>query len=443
MRYFYEAHCSEALIVSIIMVAFISLLSLLNLLVSSSEADLVAFPLPGVKRNLLSQSDHLDLIRRSVPLLENRTLTVCVVVREPFVIYNGLSMSRSAPTGNGTANGTGPMAMRQQQQEQDEAEAVAAAMSDLNNYSGVAIEVVRRLSVIFRFNIRIVRPRDNQFGVLSADKGWTGLMGLLVRGECDIGTTALSITVTRANWVDFTRAYYVETGTILLRTPGETQNYSAIFEPFSLTVWIVLVATILILITLITVMTKLEEKQREQHRLFKLAKFLAKRKASTLSPAAPADTLIHTGPSQSSSSSNASSLAASSPTRTNRTSHPSHEDRQYLEQLERRLAAIEEARHKQEFGSTWLERFYYATSCVLNILLIRGEYFKSTFNRIDVLSSKVCCLCGLRAFCAGSFRVRFHWLYGEQPASLNKKADQEGGREPAKRGKEARADERR
>lgn len=314
--------------------------------------------------HLLSQSDHLDLIRRSVPLLENKTLTVCVIVREPFVIYNG------PPLGG---NGTNETTTTTQAQEDE-------AASDLNNYSGVTIKVVRRLSVIFRFNIRIERRKKNEFGVLLPDKGWTGLLGLLVRRECDIGATALSITVTRANWVDFTRAYYVETGTILLRIPEEVQNYSAIFEPFSLTVWIILVATILILIGLITVMTKLEEKQREQHRLFKLAKFLARSASSRRSS--------QHAQSSSAASSAAASVVSSKVASTASTSGPNN--RQYLHQLERRLAAIEEARHKQEFGSTWPERFYYATSCVLNILLIRGEYPRRPPLRIDCWPRRCC-----------------------------------------------------
>lgn len=305
------------------------------------------------RRHLLSQSNHLNLIRRSIPLWTNRTLTVCVIVREPFVIYNGGVRQSSQVSGSETNEPAVDSAQRHQQQNEDQ------AYSDMDNYSGVVIEILRRLSVIFGFNIRMMRPKDNQFGVLQPDRGWSGLMGSLVRHECDIGATALSITVTRANWVDFTRAYYVETGTILLRIPSEVQNYSAIFEPFSLTVWIVLMATILLLIALITVMTKLEEKQREQHRLFKLAKLLATRQTTT----------------QSSSSASATSSAKTA-TRSTAIDGATNEDKYYLHQLEGRLAAVEEARHRQEFGSTWPERFYYATSCVLNILLIRGEYLQ-------------------------------------------------------------------
>lgn len=261
------------------------------------------------KGSWMSQSDHLELIRKSVALFKNKTLVICVVVREPFVIFN--------------------------KPEHVDDEHLELAMAQIDNYSGIAIEVVKRLSNVFRFNVRVVRPKDRQFGVLTQDKRWTGLMGSLVNGEADIGVTALSITVGRAEVIDFTRAYYVETAAILMRTPGEVQNYLAIFEPFSTPVWFLLLATIVTLIILITIMTKLEEDQRQQHRLHKLATFLADHQHER----------------------GKSSLVGS----------------RYSRQLEHKLEALREAQEEQEFGSTWHERFYYATSCVLNILLIRGK----------------------------------------------------------------------
>lgn len=273
---------------------------------------------------LLSQSDHLRRIRDGIPLLENKTLTACVVVREPFVIYNKPDIGGDKPY----------------------------AISNLENYSGVAIEVIKRLTKIFKFKLNIVRPPDGQFGILVPGKGWTGLMGSLVRNESDLGVTALSITVARAQAIDFTRAYYVETVAILLRTPEEVQNYLAIFEPFSVTVWFVLLATIMILIFLITIMTKLEDDQREQHRVQKLAKFLNVGRKSESSR-------------RSFFSTNGDS---------NDQGGECNEEQDYARKLRHKIEAVEEAREHHEFGDSWLDRFYYATSCVLNILLIRGKF---------------------------------------------------------------------
>lgn len=281
-----------------------------NKLVRSSE------PTIATGRHLLSQSDHLDLIRRSIPQIQNKTLIVCVVVREPFVIFN-----QHSEWANSTAL------------ERREFE------SQLDNYSGVAIEVVKRLRSIFKFNIKIIRPRDNQFGVyLASARRWSGIMGELVSGQADIGVTALSITESRAHAIDFTRAYYVETVAILLRTPEEVQNYLAIFEPFSLDVWMVLLFTILLLILLITIMTKLEDNQRRQQKLHRFAKLLERQ-----------------------------AIAAAADLTTNDQQHSTS-----VAQFGRRLSKLNKG-GEHEFGDSWLERFYYAVTCVLNILLIRGK----------------------------------------------------------------------
>lgn len=263
----------------------------------------------------LSQSNHLELIRRSIPEISNKSLTVCVVVREPFVIF------KESPEFFNLTN------LERRNYE-----------ANLENYSGVAIEVVKRLKSIFKFNIRITKPVDNQFGILQAGTGqWTGLMGVLHRRQADIGVTALSITLSRSRDIDFTRAYHVETAAILVRTPEEVKNYSAIFEPFSFTVWLVLLATILLLILLITIMTKLEDNQLDQERRHKMAKLLPTKAADL--------TMASKNPDNESSG-------------------------RQLQRLSNSAPLVED----HEYGESWLERFYYAVTCVLNILLIRGEY---------------------------------------------------------------------
>lgn len=262
------------------------------------------------ERNPLSRTDHLELIRRSVPMFANRTLVASLVVREPFVIYNEPEELKNASVGE-----------------------KLLAESDIENYSGVAIEVVKRFGSIFKLKIRCKRPRDNQFGVFSISRNeWTGLMGDLVRREADIAVTALSITLSRARVIDYTRAYYVETVAILLPRPEEVENYFAIFEPFSASLWLVLLGTIMLLIILVTIMTKLEDKQLEQEERANALQVGLVRLAS--------DGQQQIGLSQ-----------------------------------ELQLKAHNSHPYEQAFGSSWLDRFYYAVTCVINILLIRGEFF--------------------------------------------------------------------
>lgn len=254
-----------------------------------------------------SQSSHYELVRQSVPLFENKTFTICVVVREPFVLFNDIKA--------------------EVQFDRSRRLYEYNAIKDLNNYSGIAIEVLKLLSVIFKFKIDLVRPSDNEFGILKANKTWSGVVGYLARKQADLGVTALSITFGRSEVIDFTRAYYVETAAILLPIPEEIQNYSAMIEPFSPSVWFILFATVVVLILLITIMTKLEEDQRKQQRLAKLLEYRAKKSCTSNNKE---QTKI------------------------------SNDDLKDLNQ--------------SFIRTTWLDRFYYGITCVLNILLIRGEF---------------------------------------------------------------------
>jgi hypothetical protein len=125
--------------------------------------------------NKLSQSDHLEYIKSSIASFKNKTLVVAIIIREPFVMFN-------------EPPGWSQMSEREQQ----------LARQELANYSGIAIEVVKRLKAIFKFGTRLTSPADNQFGVYSQENGtWNGLLGQLVRAEVDVAVTALSLTVTR------------------------------------------------------------------------------------------------------------------------------------------------------------------------------------------------------------------------------------------------------
>lgn len=317
------------------------------------------------------QSDRRAVIRRSMSLFANATLTVGVVVREPFVLYNEPFQLNNTTTTSTTASTH---------------QAKNNSRLNLENYSGIAIEVIKLMAEIFKFKIKLMLPEDGQFGVLVPEKGWSGLVGSIVRGECDVGLTALSITLKRAEVIDFTRAYYVETATILLPIVGEVQNYFAVFEPFSTGAWLLLLATILILVALITIMTKLEETQQdEQTRAHQLSRLLERRQTiavvggggptstGEVSPLAGSELsgghLKESGRNGQHSGQQALGRRAGGEKR--------QQSPDSSELLRGKLAGDRlKAANSHAIGPTWLERFYYAVSCVLNILLIRGKLKK-------------------------------------------------------------------
>lgn len=294
-----------------------------------------AFQAPINKTRYSNSLNHLHLIRETISKFNGSELIICVVVREPFVIYNE-PIEETA---------------REISQSKD-GKFLLSAMENLDNYSGVAIEVTKRLAEIFKFKVRVVRPADGQFGVLDASGTWTGLMGSVVRNESQLGVTALSITSSRAEAVDFTRAYYVETSAILLKIPEEVQDFAVIIEPFSPIVWYSLFVTIIFLILVIMLMTRLEDNERLKHQIAKAMRQRAHRPSRLMST----DELMriacsHAMPNQKSNM--AGSIASSI--------------------IESELNLDEIVLEKSEFGSNWTERFYYSLTCVLNILLNKGS----------------------------------------------------------------------
>lgn len=364
--------------------------------------------------------DHLHLVESSKAEFANQTLVVCVIVREPFVIYNAPIVEDVAPFGQGVAINLSPkLATPGTGKETSRLD----PKGQLENYSGIAIEVTKRLVDIFKFKVRVIGPRDGQFGIQGAGGRWTGLLGSLVRNECQLGVTALSITSKRADVVDFTRAYYVETSSILLRSPDEIQNFLVIFEPFSTPVWFSLLATILILILMVAIMTKLEDQQRIQQlvaRSMKAKLKLAQRRASSsptrghhqhqarlsvdglarVASLLAAQVLFGNGkrlPDESSTEDTYRSVdLGEKNTTTNSNQNTAHADPGGCAQkrviLRGRSMKIDDrpqtrahhleslgARNERsignEFGSTWTQRGYYSIACVLNILLNKGNQF--------------------------------------------------------------------
>lgn len=293
-----------------------------------------------------SRTDLVKKVRESIPKFENKTLVVCILVREPFVSYRPppeILMSEEFVALNGsTLVASGDLSAIRHAEKLAE-KLNRQAMADLNNYHGIAMEVVKRLSFVFRFKVRVTRTKDNQFGTMRRNGSWSGIVGALVNKDADLGVTALSITAKRAAFVDFTQAYYVETTSMVLRIPEQVQNFFVIIEPFSSLVWFALMAAILCLIGLIALMTRLEDSQRQRHKLHKLAKLIRERQG----------------------------------TRTSLSLNDQLASHYFARMFERQLTALKEAQRGGEFGSTWTDRLYYSTACVLNILLNKGQLLVS------------------------------------------------------------------
>ncbi|GFT92729.1 lig_chan-Glu_bd domain-containing protein [Nephila pilipes] len=109
--------------------------------------------------------------------------------------------------------------------------------------SGTSISGIegRFLDILARklnFQYKIVSPDDGQWGFLKPGGNWSGIIGMVARGEADMGLTYLAITEDRNKVVDFSSPYYVIERTFVTDQPGMLPKYAVFLYPFRLRVWI-------------------------------------------------------------------------------------------------------------------------------------------------------------------------------------------------------------
>lgn len=104
-------------------------------------------------------------------------------------------------------------------------------------YYVIEAKLIRLLAYFLNFTFTIVYPKDGEFGRLSEDGKWTGLIGMVHREECDLAIDALGITEERRKAVNFSYSYYSADVTFLTHMPEAMPKNLAIFFPFSPEVW--------------------------------------------------------------------------------------------------------------------------------------------------------------------------------------------------------------
>ncbi|GFT35588.1 glutamate receptor ionotropic, delta-1 [Nephila pilipes] len=112
-----------------------------------------------------------------------------------------------------------------------------------SGYEGRFLETILN-SLKFQFDVLI--PEDLEWGRLMPNGNWSGIIGMVFRGEADLGVSTLSITKDRLKVVDFTTPYAVEATSFAHRKTGIKSVFAYLY-PFYWPVWVTLLS---ILITL-------------------------------------------------------------------------------------------------------------------------------------------------------------------------------------------------
>ncbi|OWF44436.1 glutamate receptor 1-like [Mizuhopecten yessoensis] len=120
-----------------------------------------------------------------------------------------------------------------------------------NSFEGLLIDVLDRVSKILDVTFSLNHVGDGAFGERRDDGTWTGMIGELQRNESDIAAGPLTVTADRARIVDFSRSFSSTGLRILVKRPENTltstDHVDLFVQPFSVGVWVLVLATAAVL----------------------------------------------------------------------------------------------------------------------------------------------------------------------------------------------------
>ncbi|XP_076045830.1 uncharacterized protein LOC143028076 [Oratosquilla oratoria] len=112
--------------------------------------------------------------------------------------------------------------------------------------SGIDYNILTTLAGARNFSYVIVQPDDGQWGSLRPDGSVSGMVGAVARHETHMAIDEITITNARRSVVDFTQPYFQETTVLVSRYPAELSRALAVFQPFTLQVWLSLVVALVL-----------------------------------------------------------------------------------------------------------------------------------------------------------------------------------------------------
>lgn len=102
------------------------------------------------------------------------------------------------------------------------------------------------LSKLLNFTFTFVAPESRSYGRRLKDGNWTGLIGSLQRGETDVSFSSFLISTERMEAMDFCYPHYISRFTFATQKPQPLPKLFTIFYPFSNTLWISVIISLLV-----------------------------------------------------------------------------------------------------------------------------------------------------------------------------------------------------
>lgn len=112
-------------------------------------------------------------------------------------------------------------------------------------YEGFCMDILGVLATRLNFRYEIVESPDGKYGAPTSAGGWNGMVGMVARGEADMGVGPYTITAIRETVIDFSLPYMEDGGGILTKKGDSNAASVTGLSPFSLSAWLALLATVL------------------------------------------------------------------------------------------------------------------------------------------------------------------------------------------------------
>ncbi|GFY40793.1 putative glutamate receptor [Trichonephila inaurata madagascariensis] len=112
------------------------------------------------------------------------------------------------------------------------------------NLSGMEGELIKILMEKIDIDYEIVIPKDKEFGRKLPSGNWTGLIGMVHRGEADMAIGSLGIYENRFEDVDFGYPYIVDAVTFVMPKVNKQLKLFGFLHVFGFQVWLLILLTL-------------------------------------------------------------------------------------------------------------------------------------------------------------------------------------------------------
>ncbi|XP_063446900.1 glutamate receptor ionotropic, delta-1-like [Mytilus trossulus] len=110
--------------------------------------------------------------------------------------------------------------------------------NNVTTYTGFCFDILNEMAKRFNFSYKVVQPPDGQYGGPKEDGTWTGMVGMIMRGEIDIAAAPFTITCIRESVIDFTVPIMEDgVGILTKKITEEPYKLFKTLKPFTLKVW--------------------------------------------------------------------------------------------------------------------------------------------------------------------------------------------------------------